>query len=410
MINPNRFLGGVLLIAGTTIGAGMLAMPIVTGFAGFFPSLLVLGSCWLFMLITGFLFLEVNLAMEGEVNLITMAQRTLGKWGKILSWGVYLLLLYSLTAAYIAGSAPIFLESLQFFFGLSIPSWAGPLPLLLFFGLFVYLGTLATDYINRLLMMGLLLGYVLLIMLVPSHIQWNLFTHIDYPAMLLAFPVVITSFGYHIIIPTLTTYMAHDKKKLRLAVLIGSLIPLIFYLLWEFLVLGSVPLTGSVSLAAAAKNGVSATFPLRHILTSPWIGLGAQMFSFFAVVTSFMGVSLSLSDFLTDGLRIKKTGFGRLLACLMTFTPPLLFVYSYPRGFLIALQYAGICVAILLGILPALMSWHLPNHPFFKSIKGRALLIGVMLFATAIIILDIAEETGVLHKLTEKYFYVSTHD
>lgn len=32
-------LGGMLLIAGSCIGAGMLGLPIVTGLSGFFPSL-----------------------------------------------------------------------------------------------------------------------------------------------------------------------------------------------------------------------------------------------------------------------------------------------------------------------------------------------------------------------------------
>lgn len=35
----HRLIGGILLVAGTTIGAGMLALPIVTGFAGFWPSI-----------------------------------------------------------------------------------------------------------------------------------------------------------------------------------------------------------------------------------------------------------------------------------------------------------------------------------------------------------------------------------
>ena len=33
--------GGMLLIAGSCIGSGMLGIPIVTGVAGFFPSLLM---------------------------------------------------------------------------------------------------------------------------------------------------------------------------------------------------------------------------------------------------------------------------------------------------------------------------------------------------------------------------------
>ena len=34
-----KIIGGTLLVAGTAIGAGMLALPVLTGMAGFVPSL-----------------------------------------------------------------------------------------------------------------------------------------------------------------------------------------------------------------------------------------------------------------------------------------------------------------------------------------------------------------------------------
>src|SRR3990172_3097710 len=85
-------IGGSLLIAGTTIGVGMLALPIVTGPGGFLPSILVYLLCWAFMLCTGLLLLEVCTWMPPETNLISMAQRYLGKSGKVICWFVYLFL------------------------------------------------------------------------------------------------------------------------------------------------------------------------------------------------------------------------------------------------------------------------------------------------------------------------------
>nr|NGX30096.1 Tyrosine-specific transport protein [Candidatus Anoxychlamydiales bacterium] len=69
MIKTNKFLGSILLISGTTIGAGMLGLPVTTGFAGFFPTLFVLLFFWGYMLITAFLYLEANLSVKGNVNL-----------------------------------------------------------------------------------------------------------------------------------------------------------------------------------------------------------------------------------------------------------------------------------------------------------------------------------------------------
>ena len=53
----SRYLGGILLVAGTTIGAGMLALPVSTAFMGFYPSLLIFAICWFFMLISAVFFL-----------------------------------------------------------------------------------------------------------------------------------------------------------------------------------------------------------------------------------------------------------------------------------------------------------------------------------------------------------------
>lgn len=396
----SRFLGAILLISGTTIGAGMLALPVVTSFGGFFSSVILFFVIWLLMLTSAFFFLDVNLAIRGEPNLISMAGKTLGGFGKGISWVFYLLLLYSLTAAYIAGSTPIFINLFHYLTGSTLPWWLAPFSLPVLFGGFVYLGTKGVDYINRFLMLGLIVTYFLLVIFIPEHIESHFLLHTDFPAILVAVSVIATSFGYHIIIPSLTTYLNHDKKLLRWAILIGSLIPFFVYLVWQVLVLGSVPLD---VLAKAYQQGLAASEPLSAILHLKWLAVAAQGFSFFAIVTSFLGVALSLSDFLTDGLKIKKTWEGRLMACGLTFIPPLFFVFTYSRGFYIALQYAGAFVAILLIFLPAAMAWKLPHDSFYRSHKAKYLLVFVIFLALVIVGIDILEQNGVLKPLILRY-------
>ena len=398
MIFTSRFAGGVLLVAGTSIGAGMLALPVFTGFMGFVPALIFLGLCWLFMFVTAMLFLQVNLSLDGEPNLVTMAEKTLGVWGKAFSWVVYLLLLYSLTAAYIAACSPLFVNAAATLLGVPVPDAFGPFPLLIFFGIIIYLGTKTVDYLNRFLMLGLVLSYFLLVIFLPQHVQGNLLQHVDFQASWLAVPMMITSFGFHIIIPTLTTYMRHNVARLRWMVFVGSVIPLLVYVLWEILALGIVPITGDNGLANAFEHGLKASEPLSKLIHNPTLSLGISFFSFFAIITSFLGVSTSLSDFLKDGFKLKKTSGGKALACLLTFIPPLIFVLFYPRGFLTALQYAGVFVALLLGLLPALMAWRL-NRTYFK----KCLLIVVILVSILIVVLDILEQAGKLKELVQPY-------
>jgi tyrosine-specific transport protein len=388
-----RVFGGVMLVAGTTIGAGMLALPTVTAFAGFYPSLLLFAATWLLMLATALFFLDVNLSMREEGNLISMSGRMLGAPGRIVCWLFYLLLLYALNAAYMAGSAPLFATGVAATTGYSLPSWLAPLSLPLVFGIFIYLGTHGVDHINRWFMIGLAASYVSLIFFVPSHVETSRLERADLPAALVAVPVVFTSFGYHIIIPSLSSYLKRNRTQLRCVLVVGSALPFAVYVAWQLLVMGTVP---QEDLEAAYRGGLAATEALSRVLSDPWIALSAQFFSFFAIVTSFLGVALALVDFLVDGLHMQKKAGGRLVACLLAFVPPLLFVFSFQRGFYLALQHAGAFVAVLLGILPAAMAWKLRAY---RAPWRRALLIAVITLSLSVVVLDFLQQGGIFNRL-----------
>lgn len=331
-------LGGSLLVAGLTIGAGMLALPVVTGESGLLGSLALFVIYWVFSLLTSLMFLEVNLCFTKPVNFVSMAGKTLGRPGKIIAWGLYLLLLYTLTAAYLAGS--------HFF----IPGGAGPLFFVAIFGTLVSFSTKIVDFGNRFLMAGLLVSYVVLIGLglsLPGEVG-SLQEH-NWQALWPAIPVVVTAFGFHIIIPTLTTYLGRDVVRIKRALFYGSFMALLFYSLFQAVMLRALPVE---ILVQANRLGLSATAALASYKGHSAIAWVSQIFSFFAITTSFLGVSLSLRDFLADGL---KMGKKKLLLTIATYLPPLFFVFVYPRAFIMALDFAGIFVALLLGIWPILM-------------------------------------------------------
>lgn len=56
---PGSVWGASALVAGTTVGAGVLALPAVTLPSGFGASSAALGACWLYAVITGLLVAEV---------------------------------------------------------------------------------------------------------------------------------------------------------------------------------------------------------------------------------------------------------------------------------------------------------------------------------------------------------------
>lgn len=401
MKQQGKMIGGILLVSGTTIGAGMLALPVSTGMAGFFPSVVLLIAYWIYMTFTAFLMLEVTLWMGKDHHLTSMAKYTLGKSGQAVCWLIYLFLLYSLTTAYIAGGGPIVIDAFRALSGITLPEWAGAFPLLVIFGYFVYRGTRSVDYVNRFLMIGLVAAYFLMIFFLTPYVDRSLLGHIDWRYALMGVSVAATSFGFHIIIPSLVTYLDRNIFRLKTVILIGSLIPMLVYLSWEFLTLGIIPILGENGILNGYLNGSNGVHLMTAFLGNSAIAMVARFFSFFAIVTSFLGVSLSLSDFLADGLSIKKTRSGRLLLYIMTFLPPLTITLIDPRAFLSALEYAGAFgVVTLLGLFPALMVWsgryvrHLASDSAFRVPGGKiglAAAIGVSLF---VILLEITIKFG----------------
>ncbi|MFI0435974.1 MAG: amino acid permease [Parachlamydiaceae bacterium] len=390
-VSKGSFLGGTLLVAGCCIGAGMLGLPILSGQAGFTPSIFMFLLCWLFMVTTGLLLLEVNLWYSGEISIITMADKTLGRFGKIVSWALFLFLFYSLMVAYVAASGSLMADFIGEATGYHPHSHLGGLLFSLFFGVLLYWGTSAVDWFNRLLMLGLILSYVSLIGVGASHVKPELLTHHDWSAATLVIPAVIVSFGFHNLIPSLTTYFHRDVKLLKWSIILGSTIPLVIYLIWEWIILGIVPLS---DFKTALDQGEIATEALKNAVGSSWVVKVAQAFAFFAIVTSFLSVALSFLDFLADGLKIKKKPQGKLLLSLLVLGPPFLCALLYPTIFLTALNTAGGFGAVtLFGILPALMVWKGRESEEGGKLRlvpgGKPLLAAIIAFSVWIMILQI---------------------
>lgn len=354
MSKSGSLIGGTLLVAGTSIGGGMLALPVLTSLGGFWPSLIVYFFCWLFMLATGLLLLEAALWTEGETNLVSMAAKTLGFPGKVAAWVLYLFLFYSLTLAYMVGGGNLILD----FFKLQWPDWSGPLLFTLIFAPFVYIGAKVVGRLNAAMMVGLIATFVLFVVLGAPYVRSDLFAYRNWSLALIALPISFTSFAYQGIVPTLVHYFHRDPQKSRIAIIVGSFIPLVAYVIWQWLILGIVPTQGPGGLEETLQQGENAVYPLQRFIQNPFVNDIANAFAFFALLTSFFGVTLGMVDFLADGLSTSKTAFNKLWLSVLVFIPPLLIALRYPHIFLQALEYAGgFGCALLLGLMPILMVW-----------------------------------------------------
>ncbi len=387
-----KLLGSILLIVGTSIGAGMLALPIATAQLGFMGSLILLIVCWMVMTAGAFLILEVTLWLPTNSNMISMAKATLGPIGQIIAWLNYFLLLYSLLCAYTAGGSDLF-HSLLASAHLFLPRWVATFAFILVFASIVYKGIRTIDYANRGLMFVKFAAYFLLVICIaPLVSKANLLTgDMKQLNSITAITVTITSFGYATIIPSLRIYFASDVRKLKTAILIGGLIPLICYIIWDAIIMGVIPLQGEHGLIAMSHSTFTSSLvdTLSYAAASQSISFFIKLFTSICVLTSFLGVSLCLVDFMADGLQQEKAGLSGVFIHLLVFLPPLAIVLFYPQIFVKALEYAGIYSIILLVLLPAWMVWrgryhhHLANG--FKLFGGRGLLFLLMAFSIAMI-------------------------
>jgi tyrosine-specific transport protein len=387
-------LGGTFLIAGTTIGVGMLALPVVTGPAGFVPSVAIYLVCWLFMLCTGFLLLEVCIWLPKDANLISMSRHLLGPIGKNVCWAVYLFLFVTVMIAHVAGGGSVLSE-------ITGGKLSQPLAMIIYVLVFspvIYMGTRSVDRLNICLMSGVILSYLLFILVSSGHVNLDLLRFASWPKIWFALPVLFISFIYQLIIPTLMTYLDRNVKKVRLCIVLGTAIPLVVYLIWEFLILGIIPIEGPGGLIEAGQKGYNAVTPLRQFVNSSSLYHVGKAFAFFTLTTSYIALALAFLDFLADGLEVEKKGFKKFLLCLAIFLPPTLIALTYPGIFLTALSYAGgISGAVLFGLFPPLMVWagrYIKKQPkqARQLIGGRVLLSCLILFALFEIGIEFAKQ------------------
>ncbi|EMM3524462.1 tyrosine transporter TyrP [Klebsiella oxytoca] len=397
----NRTLGSILIVAGTTIGAGMLAMPLASAGVGFGVTLALLITLWALMCYTALLLLEVYQHVPADMGLGSLAARYLGRYGQWATGFCMLFLLYALTAAYISGAGELLASSLNQWLDWTLPPAAGVLIFTAIGGTVVCIGTSLVDLFNRFLFSAKIIFLAIMLALLLPHIhQINLLTlPLQQGLALSAIPVIFTSFGFHGSIPSIVSYLGGDIRKLRRVFIIGSFIPLVAYIFWQLATLGSIDSPAFTALLAqnAGLNGLLEA--IRGVVASSHVELAVHLFADLALATSFLGVALGLFDYLADLFQRQNSAGGRLQSGLITFLPPLAFALFYPRGFVMALGYAGVALAVLALMLPSLLvmksrQQH-PDAPW-RVAGGSAALWLVLLCGIAIVVIQFAIVAGLL--------------
>ena len=394
----NKTIGSTLLVAGTMIGAGMLAMPLTSAGIGFGFTLVLLLGLWALLTFSALLFVELYQTAESDAGIGTLAEQYFGKAGRIIATAVLIIFLYALIAAYVSGGGSLLKDLLPESFGDKVS-------ILLFtviFGSFIVIGTHSVDKINRVLFFVMLAAFAVVLSLMLPEIKFDnlMATPIDNALIISASPVFFTAFGFHGSIPSLNKYLGGNVKALRISILAGSAITLFAYILWQMSTHGLLTQNEFLQILKedATLNGlVKATLAITG---SNVIAGAVKLFSTLALVTSFLGVGLGLLECIEDLLkRSFNISAGRISLGLMTFIPPLVFALFYPEGFILALGYAGQMFAFYAVVLPVSLVWKArrahTNLPY-KVWGGNLTLIIVLVLGVIITSIPFAIRAGYL--------------
>ncbi|MEZ8034414.1 amino acid permease [Vibrio crassostreae] len=353
-------MGSSLIIAGTALGAGMLAIPMVLAQFGLLYGTLLMVLICFGTTYAALLLLEATIKAGGGLGLNSIARKTLGKQGQLLTNGLLYALLICLLMAYILGAGDL-LSKLLSNFGVEITATTSQIVFTLLAGAVVASGTGVIDKLNRALFFVMLASlFATMAFLAPSMTQENLMqvTSHDHVDLIKTSAILFTSFGFMVVIPTLVSYN-HEAtdKQLRNMVIVGSLIPLVCYLCWLFAVVGNL----SEEQFRSFKNvsDLMAAFEAQ----SSWVGNVLSTFTGLALLTSFFGVAMALFN-------QNKDMFNQNTAVTycISFILPLAGSLLAADKFLQVLNYAGIILVFLAVFVPLVM---VHKQRFMKVAEDR---------------------------------------
>ncbi|APA90968.1 MULTISPECIES: aromatic amino acid transport family protein [Myroides] len=395
----SKLIGSSLIIAGTAIGGGMLAMPIISSGVGFTGITIVMILIWLTMCYTAILLVETYKDNNPEDGLSTMTYKYLGKAGSIVTGISMLTLMYALVSAYIAGGSDILRLNLSNWLKTDISPQVTAFIFTVLFGGIVGLGARVVDIATRwifiikliflLIVIIVMFGYVRIDNLLQMPIESKLFFS--------SIPVIFTSFGFHIVVPSMVKYLDGDIKLLKKAFIYGSLLPLIVYIIWQLSILGSIDSNTFFTIIKETQGLEAVILAVNGVSESKWMNIPLNIFFAAAILTSFLGVALALFDYVKDLSKKKAFGKNSIIIYLITFIPPLLFALYYPKGFVIALSYAAISVVITSLFIPVLMYIKVKKErqepiSFLQKIAFSL----IFAFGTSILVIQVLMTAGVL--------------
>lgn len=355
-------LTGGTIIAGTAIGAGMLANPTATSGVWFLGSLAVLLYVWLCMSLSGLMLLEARMRFPKGASFHSMVKQLLGhRWNMITALSL-VFVLYSLTYAYIFVGGGLTQELINQ--APLLPDVPRPLAATVFLLVLAAFVMTSTHWVGRLstvLIGAMVLCFLLAVAGVFPHVSMEVLLNTEAAPFYgkyawLALPVCLASFGFHGNVPGLVDYHRGRAKPVAQSIWLGSSLALLLYVLWQLAVQGTLPRSAFGPVIAADGDVAVLLNAMSAYLNTAYMGRWLHGFAYFAIVSSCLGVTLGLFDYIRDAFGFNRRFSGRVKTASLTFLPPLLAYFVMPTGFVKVMGYVGLMAAVWAVLVPVLLA------------------------------------------------------
>ncbi|KAL1514646.1 hypothetical protein AB1Y20_003738 [Prymnesium parvum] len=410
------------MIAGTAIGGGILALPIVTTPMGFLPALVALTCVWGFLLLTAIAYAEAGSSVLRQIHsessggrstvfgVVSLTRRAFG--GKIsgaCSVAFLTQMLAVVTAQVVKAGEMLALKlPLSPFLACAIPSAAA--------GIFAFSAPHRTvERANTWLSLALLVGFAALVAAavgsgpVSSSLmtaKWGMLLPAKGVGSTWAVPVFLNMLCFGQAVPLVVSGMlpatsnehkarsadnvvqTTQLRAVRSALLIGSVVPLVLSLVWAA---SSTALTSVLT-----KDSTSVLDPVMSLLEAPLrFSLPVSLLALGAIGTTLLASFLALGQFIDDALTNVKGQFTRRernIASAIVVIVPSVLASAGPRLYMPLLAFSGAFpTTILYCLMPPLaaMVFHRRARDDSLELSNTALLPGGDLVRAALAVIAV---------------------
>ncbi|MEM2121235.1 MAG: aromatic amino acid transport family protein [Candidatus Woesearchaeota archaeon] len=333
-----KLLEATATLTGCIIGAGILGIPYVVSRAGFLTGILNIIIIGVLFLIIHLYLGEVLLRTKGTHQLTGYAEKYLGRKGKIFMTLYMIFAIYGAITAYLIMSGE-FLSQLFKNTSFGFTPFVFSIIVFIIIATMVYLGLNVVER-SELVMMFLLLGIVLLlaVICIPKINIENL-KELSIKKFFIPYGVVLFAFLGEVALPEMLEEVNNEKKLLKKAIIFGSLIPMIVYILFSFLIVG-------VSGSSTTQNAFTGLLNFVNPIT---VKIGLVM-GLTTITTSFLVLGLALKEMYVYDFKLNKN-----LAWFLALFIPLFIFLSGIKDFIEVLSVTGALTGGIVGILIVFM-------------------------------------------------------